>query len=840
MVWKRWTVVVRAGKGMTQTGESLPRGFLGPVRTWGSLVPAAQRVLRLPLQRAALSGDATFDLVEIAAWTESLGRIESTLVSLAKRLEAGGTLLLDVDNLQCARMLRLCVDGRPGQFDPAGSSDDPSLFLPLRRVLAAVAASGLWLEDVMAVPAAADEFARDLPRALFANGLLPLEWLRGTPPTRHWLLARKAKPKAGSVLVAGGDDAARARTVASLRSFLPSDWEVVFGEGIRECAQWNRAVSKARGEVVWFLRGGAEPTAAAFAALAAHAGVGPVASGRDGERNNSGDLAGLMLPRLDVMLVGPLAEDVANSRVANEDWSMLAESKLAAVQLVDVDCVNPAPPVEAPERFADEARAMVARWAPLQPGAAASAPGSAESGSTAPSAVAPRTAPWAGRAPRVSLCMIAKNEERFLPECLARAKTAVDEIVLVDTGSTDRTVAIAESFGAKVLHSPWSDDFSAPRNVGLQAATGDWILVLDADEFLQPGACERIREVIQDPQALGYHLHFVNVYGNGKTLGVMMVRLFRNLPGVAYENVIHEQVTPSLQRLGAPLGLVLGSADIEVEHHGYTDAVMDSRGKIERNERLFKKQLERTPDDVYAHYKYGDFLRRVPGRSADARRWLERCLELILAGPPSLPRGLPYAGEVAALCALEAVRAGDNARGNQVIDVALRRFMPTPNLHYIAASLALAEHRTDDAIAHYRRCLAYRGQVLVVPIQEGITGHVSLAGIAQAWILRGEFERALPLLEQAIALEPSYEVAQMALSKLWLQRGDNTRAVQVLTTFLAAHPDSPGACQQLTMILQRLGETAAAKRIGRHAVQLLEARCLDHEAAAMNKLLAAM
>ena len=448
--------------------------------------------------------------------------------------------------------------------------------------------------------------------------------------------------------------------------------------------------------------------------------------------------------------------------------------------------------------------------------------------------------PWAGRAPRISLCMIAKNEERFLPECLARAKAAVDEIVFVDTGSTDRTVAIAESFGAKVLHSPWNDDFSAPRNVGLQAATGDWILVLDADEFLQPGACERIRDLVQAPEVLGYHLHFVNVYGNGKTLGVMMVRLFRNLPGIAYENVIHEQVTPSLQRLGGPRGLVLGSCDVEVEHHGYTDAVMDSRGKIERNERLFRKQLERTPEDVYVHYKYGDFLRRVPGRAVDARKWLDRCLELILAGPPSLPRGLPYAGEVAALCALEAARAGENDRARMVLDQALRRFVPTPNLHYLAASLALASDRTDDAIAHYRCCLAFRGQVLVVPIQEGITGHVSLAGIAQAWIQRGEFARALPLLEQAIALEPSYEVAQLALSRLWLQRGDNTRAVQVLTTFLAAHPDSAGACQQLTLILQRLGETAAAKRIGRHAVQLLEARSLAHEAAAMTKLLAAM
>lgn len=872
---------------MDRTGEVLPNGFLGPVRGWSGLVPSASAPLQLPRQRAQLralaaSPPGAHDLIEVQSWTEALGRIEETLPELSLRLTDGGLLLLDIDNIQGARMLRQVVEGRPGQFDPAGCPEDPSVFLPLRRVLAAAAASGLWVQDVVSVPPAAMEFPPDFARTLFAGGLLSLDWLHGTPPTRYWLVCQKARPVAGSVLLAGGSAAARAHTETLLRSFLPDDWEVVHGEAVRECAQWNRAVSKARGEVVWFLRGGAEPSAAAFAALAARAGVGPVAlagdevqehvgsgasagkraptgkraqdgegaqdgkggqaetradagKGKPGaERAHAGDIVGLMLPRHDVLLVGPLPEHIANSQVALEDYAMRLEAKLAQLQTVPGSLPSPKAPVECPASFAAEMQEMVARWAPIQPLPAAPA---AEPANPGQAIAAP---PWAGRAPRISLCMIARNEERFLPECLTRAREAVDEIVLVDTGSTDRTVAIAESFGAKVLHSPWDDDFSAPRNVGLRAATGDWILVLDADEFLQAGAAARIRELVTNAAVSGYHLHFVNVYGHGKTLGVMMVRLFRNLPGIGYENVIHEQVSPSLQRLGTPLGLVLASADVEVDHHGYTDQVMNERGKNERNERLFLKQLAQKPDDIYGLYKYGDFLRRVPGRGADSRRLLDRCLELILRGSPSLPRELPYAAEVAALCALEAARTGDLERARSVLDVALRRFIPTPNLHYLAASLALAENRADDAIAHYRRCLAYHGQVLVVPIQEGITAHVSLAGIAQAWMLRGEFERSAPLLEQAIALEPSYEVAQLALSRLWLLRGDATRALQVLTTFLAAHPESPGACQQITLILQRIGETAAAKRMGRHAVQLLEARALDHEAAAMEKLLAAM
>jgi tetratricopeptide (TPR) repeat protein len=830
---------------MTQSEKSLPVGFLGPVRAWSSLVPSATRSLVLPREQDRLAGEpGTLDLVEVVAFTESMGRIESALATITGRLVDGGVLLLDVENVQSARMLRLCVEGRPGAFDPAGSSDDPSQFLSLKRVLAAAQAAGLWVQDVIAVPTGAEEFSSRLASSLFSSGLLPLEWLGGTPPARWWLVAQKVRTLAGSVLIAGGDDDARRRTETALRRFLPSDWEIVTGTGTRESAQWNRALASSRGEVVWFLRGGCEPGAHAFAALAAQACIGPVAPGKDGVRAQAGDIAGLMLPRLDAMLVGALPEWVTNTPVALEEYTMRLDSKLPPAVLVDVGFSTPVPVAEAPAAFAAEASELVQRWSPVQ--------GSFRDGSAAaPSeSTVDRTgddvgdahpaAPWAGRAPRVSLCMIARDEERFLPECLARVRDAVDEIVLVDTGSNDRTVAIAESFGAKVLHSRWDDDFSAPRNLGLAAATGDWILVLDADEFVQDGGCRRIRELVERPEVLGYHLHFVNVYGHGKTMGVMMVRLFRNLPGVRYQNVIHEQVTPSLQRLGAPLGLVLTAGDVEVEHHGYTAEVMDQRGKNERNERLFRKQLAQTPDDIYSHYKYGDFLRRVPGRNVDARRLLDRCLELILAGAPTLPRELPYAAEVAALCALEAARVGDNGRAREVLDVALRRFVPTPNLHYLAASLALAEGRADTAILHYRRCLAYRGQVLVVPIQEGITGHVSLCGIAQACLQRGEFDRAERLLQQAVAIEPSYEVAHLALSRLCVQRGDNRRALAVLTDFLAVHPDSPGACQQTTLLLQRLGQTAAARRMGRHAVQLLEARCLEHEAAAMNKILAAM
>jgi Tfp pilus assembly protein PilF len=820
---------------MAQSGNNLPTGFLGPVKGWGSLVPAAQSMLQLPrdLQQWHVGADrlAKFDLIEVRAFTESLGRVEGAFRELAAQLVDGGTFLCDLDNLQSARQLRLVVEGRPGGFDPVGSLSDPSQPLLLRRALMATVAAGLLVRDVLSVPSGAQEFGPNLASKLFGTGLLPLDWLHGTPPSRFWLHCEKVKSLAGSVVLAGDDAAGRMRTEHELRRFLPDDWEIVTADAIGECAQWNRAIANARGDVIWFLRDGMLPTAEQFEAMAPRAGIGAVTPVHDGAPVAAGDVAGMMMPRLDCLLVGPLPEHVANTCVALEEYVMLIESKLPPAWQVAAELVVPPAPIEHPEALQAEAQELLQRWSVIEDSAHLRAV------DDTPAVTAP-SVPWAGRAPRITLCMIARDEEAFLGTCLEHARGAFDEFILVDTGSKDRTIEIAESAGAKVLQQAWDDDFAKPRNLGLSAATGDWILVLDADEFLQSGGVERIRELVQNPHALGYHLCFTNRYSSGKTIGVMMVRLFRNLPGIAYENVIHEQVTPSLQRIGAEQGLTFLSADVEVEHHGYTEQVMEDRGKLERNERLFLKQAEQSPDDIYGHYKYGDFLRRVPGRTEDARRLLDRCLELILNREPSLPRSLPYAGEVAALCALEAERAGDSKRAREVIDVALRRFVPTPNLHYLAASIANADGHSETAIHHYRRCMAYRDQVLVVPIQEGITSYVSLTGIAQSWMQRGDAVRARRLLEQAIAIEPSYEVAALALSKLWLQANDYQQALSVLTNFLASHPDSPGACQQTMLILHQLGRNDAARAMGKHAVRLLEARCLDREAAVVTDLLA--
>lgn len=189
--------------------------------------------------------------------------------------------------------------------------------------------------------------------------------------------------------------------------------------------------------------------------------------------------------------------------------------------------------------------------------------------------------------PLLSLCLIARNEERFLPQCLESVQGVADEIVLVDTGSEDATIAIAERFGARVVRYPWHDHFAAARNQALAAATGRWMLVLDADERLDPTAGPPLRQAIAEPGWEVGYLRFTNIEDNG-TSGRQWTapRLYRIYAGIRFIGRIHEQlVHPELPIRTRVL-------DAQVYHYGYQASVFGERQKKARNARLLEMALQ--------------------------------------------------------------------------------------------------------------------------------------------------------------------------------------------------------------------------------------------------------
>jgi glycosyltransferase involved in cell wall biosynthesis len=175
--------------------------------------------------------------------------------------------------------------------------------------------------------------------------------------------------------------------------------------------------------------------------------------------------------------------------------------------------------------------------------------------------------------------MIVKNEEKHLARCLSSVKDVVDEIVVVDTGSSDETIKIAESFNAKIFHFNWVNDFSAARNFSLSKCTGNWILYLDADEELNPNCIEELIKYKSHSPAGVYCT--VKSLGSASANGSVMKypRLFANVPGVEFVGKVHEQIIDSLRKIKIPLV----DSEIEIIHHGYAIDVVGLQKKKERN-----------------------------------------------------------------------------------------------------------------------------------------------------------------------------------------------------------------------------------------------------------------
>ena len=193
--------------------------------------------------------------------------------------------------------------------------------------------------------------------------------------------------------------------------------------------------------------------------------------------------------------------------------------------------------------------------------------------------------------------MIVRNEERNLPECLREIRDLFDEIVIVDTGSTDNTVEVARSLGAKVYHFPWCDDFSAARNEFLKHATGDWIFWLDADDRIERTEAEKLRKLISPAKDTAFFCHLYCYKPDGKDIEGLHLRLFPNLPGIKFEGLVHEQLGGSLQKLG----IKLLRSDVKIFHLGYSDKATELK-KAKRNLKLLKQGIKKAPEDINVRY----------------------------------------------------------------------------------------------------------------------------------------------------------------------------------------------------------------------------------------------
>jgi glycosyltransferase involved in cell wall biosynthesis len=206
----------------------------------------------------------------------------------------------------------------------------------------------------------------------------------------------------------------------------------------------------------------------------------------------------------------------------------------------------------------------------------------------------------------LSACLIVKNEEQRLPQCLESLRSHVDEIIIVDTGSSDRTISIAKKYQARVFHFDWCDNFSQARNFAIAKAKGKWILVIDADEVLEQSAIATLQEVIQRDDCLAVNLLRTEI-GATQAPYSLVLRLFRNHPAITFTGFYHESIDQSVVDLQSeePDWKVLNIEVPVLLHYGYTNSEIQLKHKYEFAKRLMHKHLEVFPDDSYMLNKLG-------------------------------------------------------------------------------------------------------------------------------------------------------------------------------------------------------------------------------------------
>jgi len=200
----------------------------------------------------------------------------------------------------------------------------------------------------------------------------------------------------------------------------------------------------------------------------------------------------------------------------------------------------------------------------------------------------------------ISLCMIVRDEEKSLTLCLNSVQDIVDQMVIIDTGSKDKTIQTAKNFGADIYQFQWCNHFAEARNESIKYATGDWILWMDADETLDPRSIPELKKITHDKNKDTYYrvrISSRNDYQNKVTYSDAH-RIFPNGKGIRFENRIHEQIYRSAHNAGAK-EVVTG---VHIIHEGYNLTEEEYQKKLLRNLPLLEKMVEENKQDSYAHF----------------------------------------------------------------------------------------------------------------------------------------------------------------------------------------------------------------------------------------------
>jgi tetratricopeptide (TPR) repeat protein len=409
----------------------------------------------------------------------------------------------------------------------------------------------------------------------------------------------------------------------------------------------------------------------------------------------------------------------------------------------------------------------------------------------------PSPVPAVPRRERISLTMIVKDEAANLPACLDSVRDLVDELIVVDTGSTDQTPEIARTRGARVVHFPWRDDFAAARNAGLDAAGGDWIFWLDADEQLGSADRDKAKRLFKGLRAenAAYLMRQLSpsVEPGGAKSAVDQVRLFRRRPDVRWEYRIHEQILLSIRRTDADVR----TTNIVIAHSGYHNAELCDR-KMQRNLRLLELAHQEQPADAVLAFNLAQAYHKA-GQAARALPLLEHCRDTLAPRVSIVPKVYRLLGQT-----LE--RLGRPAEAQEAFTAGRKGYPEDIELLLHHGLFLQREKDYPGAEACFRRILAIPPGTYPVGIDLGLLGYKTRNALAELFQEQKRWAEAKDQWLIALAEEPAFVHGRVGLAAVAIAQGLRREATEILDKLGPLDPIIRPQVARLRRILS--GQTA--------------------------------
>ncbi len=357
----------------------------------------------------------------------------------------------------------------------------------------------------------------------------------------------------------------------------------------------------------------------------------------------------------------------------------------------------------------------------------------------------------------LSLCMIVRNSSKTLGACLESIRPWVDEMIVVDTGSTDDTPELAASFGARVFHYPWPDSFSIARNESVRHARGKWILWMDSDDTITPDCGRGVRELAykeHDPSHLAFLMQVHCPGGEGELSVVDHVKMFRNHPEIRFENRIHEQIIPSVRRLG---GEVVWT-DLYVVHSGSDQSPEAQARKRERDLYLLRLEEKERPNHPFTLFNLG-MTYSDGGENAKAEPYLLRCIEHSRHGEAHIRKA--YAILASSLTMLRRMLEAEEACRK-----GLELYPLDDELRFRMAIVLHEKGSLAEATSFYEDILERHEERHLTSVCVGIRGEMSRRNLAVIYKDMGKYRDAERQWRAILAENPNHKVALQGLEEL--------------------------------------------------------------------------